>query len=111
MKRFVWLVIFVVLGYLAYTQYVRTQSGEVAQVRQMEREFRRGTDRFISAMRGAGEPGLVVLADPETAIKMLKDLRVRLQDLMKTLTEEKAIDRAQKLESQILTFFKRNEIE
>jgi len=111
MKRFIWLIILAVLGYLAYTYYVRTTSGEVAQVRQLEREFRRATDRFISAMRGAGEPGLVVLADPETAEKMVKDVRIRLQDLMEKLTEEKAIDRAQKLENQILTFFRRHEIE
>jgi hypothetical protein len=111
MKRLIWLVILGVLGYLAYAQYVRTTSGEVAQVRHLEKEFSRATDRFISAMRGAGEPGLVVLADPETAVGMVKDVRLKLQELMKTLTEEKAIDRAQKLEDQILTFFHRNEIE
>jgi hypothetical protein len=111
MKRLIWLVILGGLGYLAYAQYVRTTSGEVAQVRHVEKEFRRATDRFISAMRGAGEPGLVVLADPETAVGMVKDVRLKLQELMKTLTEEKAIDRAQKLEDQILTFFHRNEIE
>jgi hypothetical protein len=111
MKRFIWLVILAVLGYLAYSYYVRTISGEVAQVRQLEGEFRRATDRFISAMRGAGEPGLVVLADPETAVRMVKDVRVKLQELMKSLTEEKAITRARKLEDQILTFFRRHEIE
>ncbi len=110
MKRFIWLVILGVLGYLGYTQYMRTSSQEVAQVRQLEREFHRGTDRFISAMRGAGEPGLVVLADPETAEKMIKDIRVRLQQLMEKLTEEKAISRAQKLEDQILTFLRRHQI-
>ncbi len=111
MKRVIWLVILGILGYLAYTYYVRTTSGEVAQVRRLEKEFRRGTDRFISAMRGAGEPGLVVLADPEAAEKMLKDTRVRLQQLMGTLTEDKAIARAKNLEDQIQTFFKRHEIE
>jgi hypothetical protein len=111
MKRLIWLVILGVLGYLGYTQYVRWSSPEIAQVRQLEREFRRGTDRFISAMRGAGEPGLVVLADPETAEKMIKDIRVRLLQLMEKLTEEKAISRAQKLEDQILTFLRRHEID
>jgi mevalonate kinase len=111
MKRLIWLVILGVLGYLAYTQYVRTTSGEVAQVRHLEKEFGRATDRFISAMRSAGEPGLVILADPETAVRMVKDVRVKLQELMKTLTEEKAIDLARNLEDRILTFFKRHEIE
>jgi hypothetical protein len=111
MKKLIWLVILCVLGYLAYTYYIRTSTGEVAQVHQLEKQFRRATDRFISAMREAGEPGLVVLADPETAEKMIKDIRPRLQELMKTLTEEKAITRAQKLESDILTFLKRYQIE
>ena len=111
MKRVIWLVILGILGYLAYTYYVRTTSGEVAQVHHLEKEWQRGTDRFISAMRGAGEPGLVVLADPEAAINMLKDTRVRLQELMTKLTEEKAIARAKDLEDRIRTFFKRHEIE
>ncbi len=111
MKRLVWLVILGALGYLAYTQYVRTTSGEIAQVRHMEKEFNRAADRFISSMRGAGEPGLVVLAEPEKAEKMVKDVRVRLLELMKTLTEEKAIARARQLEERILTFFERHEID
>jgi len=42
---------------------------------------------------------------------MVKDVRLKLQELMKTLTEKKAIDRAKTLETQILTFMKRNQIE
>ena len=111
MKRFIWILIVAALGYLAYSYFVRTRSEEVSQVQQLERQFRRGTDRYISAMRQGGEPGLVILADPERAENMLKDVRVRLQELMRTLTEEKAIARAQKLEDQILTFFQRHEID
>ncbi|MGB7294422.1 MAG: hypothetical protein WBC70_02450 [Candidatus Aminicenantales bacterium] len=111
MKRLIWILILAVLGYLAYSFYIRTTSGELAQVRQLERQYRRGTDRFISALRQGGEPGLVILADPERAERMLKDVRLRLQELMKTLTEEEAIARAQKLEDQILMFFRRHEID
>ena len=111
MKRLAWLVILGVLAYLGYSYFIRTTSSEEAQVRDLEREFRRATDRYISAMRQGGEPGLVILADPETAERMVKDVRPKLQELMKSLTEEKAIARAQKLESQILTFLERHQIQ
>jgi len=111
MKRLVWLVILGGLVYLGYNYIVQTGNSEVAQVRRLEREFRRATDRYINSMRQAGEPGIVILADPETAERMVKDVRPKLQELMKTLTEKKAIDRAKTLETQILTFMKRNQIE
>ncbi len=111
MKRLAWLIILGVIAYLGYSNFVRTVSSEEAQVRDLEREFRRATDRYISSMRQAGEPGLVILADPETAERMVKEVRPKLIELMKTLTEEKAVARAQELENQILTFYKRNQID
>jgi len=111
MKRLAWLLILGVIAYLGYNHFVRTVSSEEAQVRDLEREFRRATDRYISSMRQAGEPGLVILADPETAERMVKDVRPKLMELMKTLTDEKAVARAQRLEDQILTFYKRNQID
>jgi phosphotransacetylase len=111
MKRLVWVVIFGVLAYLGYSTFVKTTSSEEARVRELEREFKRATDRYISAMRQGGEPGIVILADPETAEKMVKDVRPKLQELIKTLTEEKATARARTLESQLLTFMKRNQIQ
>ena len=111
MKRLAWLVIFGVLAYLGYSRFIRTTPSEAGQVRKLGREFQRATDRYINAMRQAGEPGIVILADPEAAERMVKDVRLRLLDLMKTLTEEKAIDRARKLEEQIQTFCRLHEIE
>jgi C4-dicarboxylate-specific signal transduction histidine kinase len=111
MKKLVWLVIVGALAYLGYTQFIQPRTAEEAQVRHLEKEFQRATDRYIESMRQAGEPGIVILADPETAEKMVKDLRPKLQELMKKLTNEKAIDRAQKLESQIATFCERNQID
>jgi len=111
MKRLIWVAIFGALAYLGYSYFARVSSSEEAQVRELEREFRRATDRYISAMRQGGEPGLVILADPETAEKMVKDIRPKLQALMKNLTEEKAITRARTLESQLLTFMERNQIQ
>jgi hypothetical protein len=111
MKRLVWLVILGGLVYLGYSRFIRPSSAEMGQVRTMEKEFKRSTDRFVSSMRQAGEPGLVILADPETAVRMVKDVHLRLSELMKTLSDKKAIARARSLEEQMLTFFRLNEID
>jgi hypothetical protein len=111
MKSFVWLAVLGVLAYAGYTYFVQPRSAEELQVRHLEKEFQRATERYISSMRQAGEPGIVILADPETAERMVKDVRPKLQELVKKLTGEKAIDRARKLESQILNFYKRNQID
>jgi len=110
MKQLVWLAILGALAYFGYIHLIQTSSPEESSVRSLEKEFQRATDRYISAMRQAGEPGIVILADPETAERMVKDVRPKLQELLKTLTNAKAIDRARKLESQIRTFFERNQI-
>ena len=111
MKRLAWLLVLGGLAYLGYRHFVQTGSSEVAQVRSLEKEFRRATDRYITSMRQAGEPGLVILADPEAAERMVKEIRPKLQELKKTLTEEKAIARAQELENKVLTFFERHQID
>ncbi len=111
MKRLVWLAIFGVVAYLGYTYLIQTSSPEESSVRSLEKEFQRATDRYINSMRQAGEPGIVILADPETAERMVKDVRLKLQESMKTLSNEKAIARAKKLESQILNFCERNQID
>jgi flagellar biosynthesis regulator FlbT len=111
MKQLVWVAIFGVLAYAGYIYILQPRSAEESQVRSLEKEFQRATERYITSMRQAGEPGIVILADPETAERMVKEVRPKLQKLMKTLTEEKAIARARKLESQILNFYKRNQID
>jgi hypothetical protein len=54
---------------------------------------------------------VVVIAEPEFAIKKVQEVRLRLTELMKNLKEEKAIARAQKLETRIREFCSKNEID
>ena len=48
-------------------------------------------------MRQAGEPGLVVIADPEFAERQVSDVRQRTAELIKSLQDPKAIARARAL--------------
>ncbi len=111
MKAFIWLLILVLAAFFGYQYYLKSISNEEQEVRQLEREFRRATDRFVTAMREAGEVGLAVIADPETAINKVKEVREKLRHLMSTLTEEKAISRARALEDRIINFCRRNEVD
>lgn len=111
MKTLLWLLVVVVAAFLAYQYYTKSISEEEREVRNLEKEYRRATDLFVSAMRQAGEIGLAAIADPETAINKVKDVREKLRQLMSRLTEEKAISRARALEDQILHFCRQNDID
>jgi hypothetical protein len=111
MKQLVWVAVLGLLAYAGYSYVLKPRSAEESRVHQLEKEFQRASERYISSMRQGGEPGIVILADPETAERMVKDVRPKLQDLMKTLTDEKAIARARKLENQIENFYRRNQID
>lgn len=111
MKKVIWLIIIAAAGYLAYTHFTRTPSPEEKLVRSLENEFRTATDNYIASMRQAAEPGLVAITDPEKAERQVREVRKKLKELLLTLTEEKAIARAQELEAKIQNFCQKNEIE
>ncbi|MGQ9802185.1 MAG: hypothetical protein ACUVRL_11065 [Candidatus Saccharicenans sp.] len=110
MKKLIFLVVLVVAGYLAYTNFFQT-SAEEKLVRSLEKEFQTATQNYITANRQAAEPGLVIISDPEKAENQVKEVRKKLKELIPTLTEEKAIARAQELENSIQTFCQKNDIE
>jgi hypothetical protein len=111
MRFLIWVVILAVVAFLVYNHFFKAQSVEEDQVKQVEKEFNQSVDRYITAMREVGEPGVVVIAEPEFAIKKVQEVRLRLTELMKNLKEEKAIARAQKLETRIREFCSKNEID
>jgi Tfp pilus assembly protein PilO len=111
MKILIWLLILAVATFLGYQYYLKSISEEEREVRHLEKEFRRATDLYVSAMRQAGEIGLAAIADPEAAVNKVKAVRDRLGELMAKLSEEKAIVRARALEDQIINFCRRNEID
>jgi hypothetical protein len=111
MKALVWFLIIGVLAFFVYDRLVRSRSEEESQVRALETDFDHATDRFITAMRGGGEAGFAVIADPETAIRSIREIRRKVTELLGALREEKAIARARELETRILEFCRRHEIE
>lgn len=115
MKKLTWLLLFGLAAYFvfnyAYDYYKKTFSPEMNQVKTLEKEFYRAADNYMTAMRQAAEPGLVILSDPEKAEGQIREARKKLQELLRTLSEEKAMARAKKLETRIDKFCRQNQIE
>lgn len=110
MRKLIILIIILVLGYFAFDFYMKSHTPEIKIVRTLEKEFHRAVDKYITAMKQVAEPGLVVISEPERAENQIKEVRAKLQEIIVTLTEEKAIERARKLEAEIKTFCEKNQI-
>jgi len=111
MRKLFLLLILVILAYGAFNLYMKSTSPEVKIVRGLEKEFRRAVDKYFTALRQTAEPGLVVIAEPEKAENEIREIRARLREIMVTLKEEKAIQKARKLETEIQTFCQKNGID
>lgn len=111
MKSVVWVLIFAAAGYLVYTLTLKPLAGELGEVRSLEKEFNRATDRYIASMRQGGEPGLAVIADPEFAERKVKEVRQKARELPKKLHDPKAIAHARALQAKIENFCKINQID
>lgn len=110
MRKLIIFIIILVLGYFAFDFYIKSNTPEIKIVRTLEKEFHRAVDKYITAMKQVAEPGLVVISEPERAENQIKEVRAKLQEIIVTLTEEKAIERARKLEAEIKTFCEKNQI-
>lgn len=110
MRKLIILIIILVLGYFAFDLYMKSNTPEIKIVRTLEKEFHRAVDKYITAMRQVAEPGLVVISEPERAENQIKEVRAKLQEIMATLTEEKAMERARKLEAEIKIFCEKHQI-
>jgi hypothetical protein len=109
-KKFLWLIIIVVVGFIAYTKFMRPVSDEERNVMAMEDRYETARNRYLSVSRQLAMPGEVAIADPEAAVQRLKDVKAAFDSLYESLTEKAAIARADKLQAKIEEFFEKNEI-
>ncbi|MCX7973783.1 MAG: hypothetical protein N3B16_04700 [Candidatus Aminicenantes bacterium] len=110
MKKLIFLLIGLLAGYCAFQWYMQTNTPQLIMVRTLQKEFNRAVDNYITALRQVAEPGLVVISDPEKAEGKIKEVRAKLQEIIVTLTEVKAIEKAKKLEQDIKVFCEKHQI-
>jgi pyridoxal biosynthesis lyase PdxS len=110
MKALIILIILVVIGFIAYTQFFAPLSEEENEVKQLEKRFNSATRLYLGAERIAGGTGLDTTSDVEEAIRSMNRARSELMRLQERLEEEAAIKRAKKLEAKMKEFYEKNEI-
>jgi hypothetical protein len=96
-----------VAAFLIYKQTHRPVSDEELKVKALEETFIAATSKFMGATAG----GLAVGLDAaEAATLEVQKVRNELAGLMKTLTEEKAIAKADELKAKVDEFCRKNDI-
>ncbi len=106
------LVLLLIVGaaFFIYKQTNRTDSEEIAMVDSIRDRYVVVVNKFLSATGRAGAIGMDTTFDSETAANQVLKLRAELAQLRKTLTEKRAIGRADALAEKIEYFCKKNDI-
>jgi AmiR/NasT family two-component response regulator len=106
-KRFLIFLLIVAAAFLVYKQVHRPLSEQEQKVRAVEDRFEAATSRFMGIAAGGLAGGL---DSAEAAVRDVQNVRNELARLMKTLTEDKAIARAEELQAKVEEFCRKNDI-
>jgi hypothetical protein len=93
-----------------YKQTNRTDSEEMAMVDSVRDRYAVVVNKFTSAVGRSGSIGMDTTFDSESAAVQVLKLRDELAELRQTLTEERAIGKAEALAEKIEYFCKKNDI-
>ena len=96
--------------YFVYQRINRPMTEEDRMVANLRDRYSSLVTKFTSAMGRAGNIGMDTTFDVESAVTRIKELRNDVNELRGSLTEERAIGKADELANKIDEFFKRNEI-
>lgn len=109
-KALLVLVLIAAAAFLIYRQTGRTDSEEEAMVASVRDRYAVVVNRFLGAVGRSGAIGMDTTFDSESAAGQVLKLRDELTRLRKTLTEEKAMRKADELAEKIEYFCKKNDI-
>jgi hypothetical protein len=109
-KALLVLLLIVAAAFFIYNQAYRANSEEIAKVDSLRERYVMAVNKFLSATGRAGAIGMDTTFDSESAANQVLKLRAELAQLRKTLTEKRAIGKADALAKKIDNFCKRNSI-
>jgi hypothetical protein len=109
-KRFLVLLLIAGAAYFIYQRTRHPPSEEEAKVASIKDRYAVVVNKFLSAAGRSGAIGMDTTLDSETAVTQILKVRANLAQLRKTLTEERAIQKADKLAEKIEYFCKKNDI-
>lgn len=93
--------------FIIFLQTRKPASAEELKVKAIEDSYTATAGRFVGSGGGPGASGLDVT---ERAVSMIQKLRADLNQLRATLTEPKAIRKAEELQEKIAEFCRKNDI-
>lgn len=106
-KAFLIFLLIAVAAFFIYKQTSKPVSDEELKVKAVEEEFLMASAKFMGSAGSGLAEGLDVA---EAAVIQVQKIRSELARLMKSLTEEKAIRRADDLRDKIDKFCRKNDI-
>jgi hypothetical protein len=107
------LLVLILIAGAAYFIYQRTgqkPSEEEAMVTSVRERYAVVVNKFLSAVGRSGAIGMDTTLDSATAAEQVLKLRAELARLRQTLTEDRAIRKADELAEKIENFCKKNDI-
>jgi hypothetical protein len=105
MKKLIILILVVAAGYFAYQKFVvGSVSDEQKQVRELGGEFAAAKQQMAQAERSAGVSGMDTTGDVDLVMGAVEALLAKLQETKEGLTDEKALEDAGKLETEMKAF-------
>lgn len=108
MKKLLVLILVVAVGYFAYQKFVAgEQSEEMKGVQALHDDFSAVKQQMTQAERAAGATGMDMTSDADSAMGAAESLLKKLQRLRESLSEEKALQKADELEQEIQAFLNR----
>jgi len=109
-KALIVLLLIVAAVFFIFHQTYRTDAEEIALVDSIRDRYAVVVNKFLSATGRAGAIGIDTTYDSEAAANQVLKLRDELAHLRKTLTEKRAIGKADALAEKIENFCKKNDI-
>lgn len=104
-KKLIWLIIFLVAGYLVYNHFTsRPLSEEEQELKILKKDFNAALSRYQQAVRMYGVSGMDISSDVEDVIKTVEKLKKDLIVLKNRLEEETVIKKSEQLEEKMNLF-------
>ncbi|MBN2400115.1 MAG: hypothetical protein JXI33_07220 [Candidatus Aminicenantes bacterium] len=108
MKKLLILLLALLAAYFAYQKFVvNNLSEEQQQVQAIADEFQTAKQRMGQAERTAAVAGLDTTSDADDIMHIAASLLEKLEALQEKLTEEKAMDMAEKLSTELKAYLAR----
>jgi len=98
------------IGYFGYNHFLKPLTGEEQEVEAIEQRFDAALQEYLQAVRKAGGLGMDTIGDVDDAIRKIRSTKTALLNLKRRLKEPAAIEKANNLESEMRTFYAKNDL-